>query len=192
MRALTTRVEWLKVRAGTSQAEVASWRATASARLSRSFALPGGAGDIVAPQTRAAPSLHRRSISPSFHQVSAGLSLDRPRAIFTERPNANCGGFADVRVAPRLGANEPNVHLCRNCGHATPNPNWRERTQCPSVPKLRARASRSESARTKPKSICGGFAGARLPNQIAANEAISEEAVGSNHVRGLNAPNEAN
>ena len=44
----------------------ASWRATASARLSGSFALPGAVGDIIGQQARAAPSLHRRLINPEF------------------------------------------------------------------------------------------------------------------------------
>jgi hypothetical protein len=44
----------------------ASWRATASARLSKSFTLQGGVGAIIGQQTRAAPSLHRRSINPEF------------------------------------------------------------------------------------------------------------------------------
>jgi hypothetical protein len=51
---------------GIASAGRASWRATASARLSGSFALPGGVGEIIGQKTRAAPSLQRRSINPEF------------------------------------------------------------------------------------------------------------------------------
>jgi hypothetical protein len=63
-----------------------------------------------------------------------------------------------------------NVHPRRICTRQGCTPIRRERTQSPSVPNLRAHASRAELARTSPKSICAEFVGTRIARGIGANE----------------------
>ena len=91
----------------------------------------------------------------------------------TRRVRTQSPSVPDLRARarhPKSGAYEPKVHLCRICGLARRARIRRERSQNPCAPDLRARASGSDSARTNPKSICAGFAGTRLPNQIGENE----------------------
>jgi hypothetical protein len=122
-----------------------------------------GASGQTEPRYQGRLDVCRTAVRPAVCQIYRTTDVHARRIC---RPR----GFTSIR--------RERTHLCRICGHACRAQNRRERTQSPYVPDSRGRRSRDShkcSARTKPKSVCGGFAGRRAGVGTGANEAISKE-----------------